>query len=146
LKKVSLCNLFVVVSVTAGSEFEMLLQEHIHLGAKARPIHQVELSPAGKANRPVPHRRHLPIQQPQRLIHFGNDLRAKELPFLFFLRLVRLPPQHPRTSNAIRPADVLLDQFLELVVVLFLVGVDEFAPGESLVVFEGLDVLFPVVD
>lgn len=41
----------------------MFLQEDIHFRTKAGAIHEIELAPAGKADRPVPDGRDFPIKQ-----------------------------------------------------------------------------------
>jgi hypothetical protein len=52
-----------MANVMPWSKLEMLLQEYIHFRTKACAIHEIEVTSAGKANRPVPDRRDFPIKQ-----------------------------------------------------------------------------------
>ena len=56
-------NLLAMAHTMPLSKLEMLLQEDIHFRTKAGAIHEIELAPAGKADRPIPDWRDFPIKQ-----------------------------------------------------------------------------------
>lgn len=108
-------------------------------------MQQVHVASARETDWPVPHRWDFSVQQSDPFIYFGDDFRTKKLSVFLFFNILRGSSKHSGRWYAVASPQILFYQLFKFIFMFVLIREIKSSPSKSTVIFEGLDVLFPIV-